>query len=362
MVRFVFAALALLALGVSARAEQPVLNVYNWTDYIDPKALARFTQETGIKVQYDTYDSLETLEAKLLAGHSGYDVVMPTSGPTLSRLITVGALKVLDPATIPNWKNLDPAMMKLVATSDPGNQHGAIYLWGSTGLGMIPAKIKALAPDAPMDSWDILLKPEWAKKIAPCGITMMDSAIDAIPSVLKYLGKDPNSTNPADLAAVEKTLMAIRPYIRTFASSGALEAMAAGETCLVMDYSGDVAQAAARAKEAKRGVVVTYVVPKEGSELGFDMLTIPADAPHPEAALRFINFVLQPDVMAGITNAVSYPNGVPASKAMIRKDILDNPAVYPPASVASAFFTTTAVPQAAERERTRMWARFKAGQ
>ncbi|HTC11865.1 MAG TPA: extracellular solute-binding protein [Acetobacteraceae bacterium] len=360
--RFLLALLALLALALPARAEEPVLNVYNWTDYIDPAALERFTKATGIKVRYDTYDSLETLEAKLLAGHSGYDVVMPTSGPTLSRLVTVGALKVLDPATIPNWKNLDPTMMRLVTTSDPGNQHGAIYLWGSTGLGMIPAKIKALAPDAPMDSWDILLKPEWAKKIAPCGITMMDSAIDAIPSVLKYLGKDPNSTNPDDLAAVEKTLMAIRPYVRTFASSGALEAMAAGETCLVMDYSGDVAQAAARAKEAKRGVVVTYVVPKEGSELGFDMLTIPADAPHPAAALRFINFVLQPDVMAGITNAVNYPNAVPASKAMIRKEILDNPAVYPLASGASAFFTTTAVPQAAERARTRMWARFKAGQ
>lgn len=360
--RFVFALLALMALGVSARAEEPVLNIYNWTDYIDPKVLERFTQETGIKVRYDTYDSLETLEAKLLAGHSGYDLVMPTSGPTLARLVKVGALRVLNPVQIPNWKNLDPAMMKLITTSDPGNQHGAIWLWGSTGIGLIPAKVKALAPDAPMDSWDILLKPEWAKKLAPCGIVMMDSAIDAIPSVLKYLGKDPNSTKPEDLAAVEKTLMAIRPYIRTFASSGALEALAAGEICMAMDYSGDVAQAAARAKEAKRGVVVTYVAPKEGSELGFDMLTIPADAPHPENALKFINFALQPDVMAAITNFVSYPNGVPASKAMIRKDILDNPAVYPPASVASAFFTTTAVPQAAERERTRMWARFKAGQ
>lgn len=360
--RFLLGVLILLSLALPARAEEPVLNVYNWTDYIDPKALERFTRETGIKIRYDMYDSLETLEAKLMAGHSGYDVVVPTSGPTFSRLVTLGVLRVLDPARIPNMKNLDPAMMKLVTTSDPGNKHGAIYLWGSTGLGMIPAKIKALAPDAPMDSWDILLKPEWAKKIAPCGITMMDSAIDAIPSVLKYLGKDPNSTRPEDLAAVEKTLMAIRPYIRTFASGGALEALAAGETCLVMDYSGDVAQAAARATEAKRGVVVTYVAPKEGGELGFDMLTIPTDAPHPENAIRFINFLLQPDVMAGITNAVSYPNGVPASKAMIRKEILDNPAIYPPASVQQGFFTTTAVPQAAERARTRMWARFKAGQ
>ena len=253
-------------------------------------------------------------------------------------------------------------MMRLVATSDPGNAHGAIYLWGSTGLGMIPAKIVALAPDAPLDSWDVLFKPEWARRIAPCGITMMDSAIDVIPSVLKYLGKDPNSTDPADLAAVEKTLMAIRPFIRTFASGGALEALAAGETCLVLDYSGDVAQATARATEAKRGVVVRYVAPKQGAQLAFDMLAIPTDAPHPQNAERFINFLLQPDVMAGITNAVSYPNAVPPSDAMIRKDILDDPAIYPPAAVQQQFFTIGALPQAAERARTRMWARFKAGQ
>jgi putrescine transport system substrate-binding protein len=354
--------LALLSIGLPARAQEKVLNVYNWTDYIDPKALERFTKETGITVRYDMYDSLETLEAKLLAGHSGYDIVVPTSEPTFSRLVKLGALRKLDAAKLPNLKNLDPTMMRLVSTSDPGNTHGAIYLWGSIGLGMIPAKIKSLAPDAALDSWDLLFKPAWAKRIEPCGITMMDSAIDVIPSVLKYLGKDPNSTDPADLTAVETTLMAIRPFIRTFASGGALEAMAAGETCLVLDYSGDVAQAASRAAEAKRGVVVRYVAPKEGAELSFDMLAIPADAPHPENAERFINFVLQPDVMAGITNAVSYPNAVPASDTMIRKDILDDPAIYPPEAVQRQFFTIGAVPQAAERARTRMWARFKAGQ
>jgi len=361
-VRLLLTLMALLCPGPPARAQEKVLNVYNWTDYIDPRALERFTKETGITVRYDMYDSLETLEAKLLAGHSGYDVVVPTSEPTFSRLVKLGALRKLDPANIPNLKNLDPTMMRLVATSDPANAHGAIYLWGSTGLGMIPARITVLAPDAPLDSWDVLFKAEWARRIAPCGITMMDSAIDVIPSVLKYLGKDPNSTDPADLAAVEKTLMAIRPFIRTFASGGALEALAAGETCLVLDYSGDVAQAAARATEAKRGVVVRYVAPKQGAQLAFDMLAIPTDAPHPENAERFINFILQPDVMAGITNAVSYPNAVPASDTMIRKDILDDPAIYPPATVQKQFFTIDAVPQTAERARTRMWARFKAGQ
>lgn len=354
--------LPLLLFGVQTHAEDKVLNVYNWTDYIDPKALERFTKETGIAVRYDMYDSLETLEAKLLAGHSGYDVVVPTSEPTFSRLVKLGALRVLDRNEIPNLKNLDPTMMRLVATSDPGNAHGAIYLWGSTGLGMIQDKIKKLAPDAPLDTWDVLFKPVNAKRIAPCGITMMDSAIDVIPTVLKYLGKSPDSTDAADLAAVEKTLMAIRPFIRTFASGGALEALAAGQTCLVLDYSGDVAQAASRATEAKRGVVVRYVAPKEGAQLAFDMLAIPADAPHPENAERFINFLLQPDVMAGITNAVSYPNAVPASKATITKDILDDPSIYPPAEVQKQFFTISAVPQTAERARTRMWARFKAGQ
>jgi len=208
----------------------------------------------------------------------------------------------------------------------------------------------------------VLFNADNARRIAPCGITMMDSAIDVIPTVLKYLGKDPNSTDPADLAAVERTLMAIRPFIRTFASGGALEALAAGETCLVLDYSGDVAQAAARATEAKRGVVVRYVAPRQGAQLAFDMLAIPADAPHPDNAEQFINFLLRPDVMAGITNAVSYPNAVPASRPMIRREILDDPAIYPPPEVQRQFFTIGAVPQTAERARTRMWARFKAGQ
>ena len=233
--RLLVVLLALVCLSRPVRSEEAVLNVYNWTDYIDPKALVRFTKETGITVRYDVYDSLETLEAKLLAGHSGYDVVAPTSEPTFSRLVKLGALRPLDRAKVPNLKNLDPVMMRLVANSDPGNAHGAIYLWGSTGLGVIPAKIAKLAPDAPMDSWNLLFKPDNARRIAPCGITMMDSAIDVIPTVLKYLGKDPNSNDPIALAAVEKTLMGIRPFIRTFASGGALEALAAGETCWVLD-------------------------------------------------------------------------------------------------------------------------------
>ena len=218
------AAAALLCMG-AAHAQDRVLNVYNWTDYIDPKVLERFTAETGIKVQYDVYDSLETLEGKLLAGSSGYDIVVPTAEPTFSRLIAAKALLPLDKAKIPHLSNLDPKLMVRVASSDPGNKYGAIYLWGTVGLGTIPEGIKALAPDAPMNSWDLLLKPENAKRIAPCGISLMDSAIDTIPSVLKYLGRNPESADPKDLADVERTLMAIRPYIRTFASGGAIEAL-----------------------------------------------------------------------------------------------------------------------------------------
>ena len=359
--RLLIAALLVVMSAASARAaDERTLNVYNWTDYIDPAALEQFKKQTGTDLHYDVYDSLETLEGKMLAGHSGYDIIVPTSEPTFSRLIAAGALLPLDKSKLPNLAGEDSALLGRVATSDPGNTYGAIYLWGTIGLGEIPSKIKALFPDAPLDSWDLLLNPENAKRLAGCGITMMDSATDVIPSVLKYLHHDPSSTDPADLADVEKTLMAIRPYIRTFASGGAVEALAAGQTCLVMDYSGDVIQAASRAAEAKQEPV-TYVAPKEFTQLWFDMLAIPKDAPHPELALQFINFMLQPSVIAGVTNTVQYPNAVPASKPMVDAAVRDNPNVYPDAAALARSFTVTAVKEAAVRIRTRMWARFKAG-
>jgi putrescine transport system substrate-binding protein len=352
---------ALLMLVLPARAEERVLNIYNWTEYIDPAVLERFQKETGITVHYDVFDSLETLEAKLLAGHSGYDIVVPSNEPTFSRLIKVGALAEIDRARVPNWKNLDPTLMWQVESSDPGNLHGAIYLWGTTGIGVNLDRVKQLAPKAPLDSWELLLNPENARRIAPCGIIMMDSAIDVIPGVLRFLGRSPDSVDPVDLVAVENTLMGIRPYIRSFASGGALEALATGQSCLALDYSGDVIQAGARADEAKRGVTVRYVAPKEGAQLGFDMLAIPADAPHKDAALAFIDFVLQPDVMAAITNKVRYANAVPASRPMIRPELLADTNIFPTSEQMATFFTIGPVPQAAERLRTRMWARFKAG-
>jgi putrescine transport system substrate-binding protein len=354
--------LAVLPLRAPAAAEPRVVNVYNWSDYIDPEALKRFERETGIRVQYDVYDSLETLEGKLLAGHSGYDVIVPTAQPTLARLIKSGGVQKLDRAKLPHFAGLDPDLMKRVSGADPGNLYGAIYLWGSTGLGIDPRKIAALAPDAKLDSWDLLFDPANAKRIAPCGITMMDSAIDVIPTVLHIIGKSPDSTDPADLAAVEARLRAIRPYIRNFDNGGAIEEMASGAACLVFDYSGDVIQARARAAEAKQGVSLRYVAPREGAQLSFDMLAIPKDAPHPAEALAFIDFILTPEVMAGITNTVSYPNAVPASLPMIRKEIAEDPGIYPSAAALAGFFTVGPVPPAAERTRSRMWARFKAGQ
>ena len=358
--RLFLAAVALvLSLG-AARAEDRILNVYNWTDYIDPAVLKAFTAKTGITVRYDMYDSLETLEGKLLAGHSGYDVVVPTSEPTFSRLLGAGALLPVERGTVASLAIEDPALLKGVETSVPGNRYGAIYLWGTIGLGILPQSVAKLDPQAPTDSWDLLFKPENAKKLAACGITMMDSATDVVPTVLKYDGHDPDSTSEADLADVEKTLMAIRPYIRNFASGGVIEALASGQTCVAFGYSGDVIQAAARAKEAKQPLVA-YVAPKEFAQLWFDMLAIPADAPHAKEANQFINYVLQPKNIAAITNAVQYPNAVPASLPYVDKAIAADPNVYPPPSAQARFFTVHAPSQAAIRARTRMWARFKAG-
>ncbi len=355
-------ALVIATAGVPqpAHAADRVVNVYNWTDYIDPAVLERFTAETGIRVQYDVYDSLETLEGKLLAGRSGYDIVVPTSEPTFARLIAAGALQPLDRVRVPNLARLDPKLMALVASSDPGNRFGAIYLWGTIGMGIVPALVAPLAPDAPLDSWDLLLKPENARRLAPCGISMMDSATDTIPTLLRYLGHDPGSTDAKDLSEVEKTLMAIRPYIRTFASGGAVEALAGGQTCLAMTYSGDVIQAAVRAREAGQKPV-RYVAPAAFAELSFDMLAVPKDAPHAVEAMQLIDFLLRPETMAAITNKVHYANAVPASLPAIDPAIRDDRSVYPPDDAVARAFTAKAVPQAAERARTRMWARFKAG-
>lgn len=345
-----------------AAAQEKVLNVYNWSDYIDPAAIDRFQRETGIRIRYDVFDSLETLEGKLSAGRSGYDIIVPTSEPTFARLARAGALRPLDRAKIPNWGNQDQTLLRRVESSDPGNRFGAIYLYGTIGLGIRADRVRELAPDAPLDSMDLLLKPENARRLARCGIAVMDSATDVFPTVLRWLGHDPNSTDPAQLRAAEEALLAIRPHVRAVTASGSImDALATGEYCVAMTYSGDVIQAQARARDAGRGVKIGYVQPKEGAQLWVDMLAIPADAPHPDEAHAFINFLMQPDVMAGITNQVRYPNGIPAATPLVDPAVRGDPNVYPTAEMLARSFTAASLTPQAERNRSRSWNRFKAG-
>ncbi|MBI1206689.1 MAG: extracellular solute-binding protein [Azospirillum sp.] len=348
---------ALLARPAAAEG----INIYNWNDYIGETTLDDFTKATGTKPHYDVYDSLELLEQKLLVGHSGYDVVVPTAEPTLARLIKAKVLQPLDKSKIPNLANLDPDLMKQVASTDPGNRFGAIYQWGTIGIGILPAKIKALMPNAPIDSFDLLFKPEVVKKLAPCGITLLDSAIDVVPTVLHYLGLDPNSEKADDLKKVEKTLMAVRPFIKNFVTGQNINNLAGGDTCVVFAYNGDVLQARDRAIEAGGGLVVEYLVPKEGVQLWFDNLAVPVDAPNAAAAFSFINFVLQPEVMAGISKFTKYANAVPASREFLDPAVRNNPAIYPPKEAIAKMFTVHSISQAAERARTRMWTRVKTG-
>jgi putrescine transport system substrate-binding protein len=362
MLRRLLPLLALLLAPASVAAQERVLNVYNWSDYIDPAVVDRFTRETGIRVRYDVYDSLETLEGRLSAGRSGYDLIVPTSEPTFARLLRAQALLPLDRSRIPNWGNLDPTLMGRVAAIDPGNRHGAIYLWGTVGLGIRPDLVRAALPGVALDSLDILMKPENAARLARCGIMVMDSPTDVLPSVLRWLGRDPNGHADADHRAAEAALRAIRPHLRAIVPSSAiLDALATGEACVALTYSGDVIQAATRAREAGRGVEVGYVMPREGAQLWFDLMAIPADAPNPGAAHAFINFLLQPEVMAAITNQVRYPNAVPASRPTVAAAVRDDRNVFPDEAALARTFVAGTPPREAERARTRLWSRFKAG-
>jgi putrescine transport system substrate-binding protein len=358
--RLVILAACVLSI-TSAHAQETTLRIYGWGDYIDKAALEKFTSETGIKTHYDTYNSLGELEATVALGHSGYDIIMPTNEPTLSRLVRGGVLALIDTSLVPNWKNLDPVLMRMLEGSDPGNKHGAIYLWGTFGLGIVADKVRALAPNAPLDSLDLLFKPENARRLQACAITMLDSPTQVVPTVLRYLGLRPTSNDPSDLAEVERTLKGIRPYIRTFSPNSASEALANGSTCLAMAYSGNVMQAVARVKAAKSDVDVRYIVPKEGAQVSFDVLAIPIDAPHKDAAHAFINFMLRPDIMADITNATRYANAVPASHPMIDPVLLADTNVFPTEEQMQKFVMPGSIPVAQKMARNRMWARFKDG-
>jgi len=355
-----FAGLALLA-SCSDKEEEKVVNVYNWSDYIDEEILKEFEKETGIKVVYDVFDSNDVLETKLLAGKTGYDVVVP-SGTFLSRQIKAGVFAKLDKAKLPNLKNMWDMVATRTAAYDPGNEHSINYMWGSTGIGYNVGKIKERMADAPVTSWKMILDPTIVSKFEDCGIYMLDAGDEMIPAALNYIGENPDSKDVAVIAKAEAVLAAVRPYIRKFNSSEYIDALANGDICLAVGWSGDVLQARDRAAEAKNGVEVAYVAPDEGALMWFDQMAIPADAPHPNNAHTFIDYIMRPDVMAKASNYVYFANGNLASQKLLNEDVITDPAIYPTPAALKTLYTTSPYDVKTQPVVTRIWTRVKSGQ
>jgi len=348
-------------LGIATAQQHRVVNVYNWSDYVDPSVLDDFSKKTGIAVRYDTFDSSDTLEAKLLAGQSGYDVVVPT-GYFLAREIAAGIFQKLDKSKLSNFVNAWPEITNRLAAYDPGNQYAVNYMWGTTGIGYSVKDVhRILGPAAALDSWDDLFNPDKIKKFKDCGVHFLDSSDDIMPSVLRYLHLDPNSSNPADLERAADALTKIRPYVRKFHSSEYINALATGEICLALGYSGDIKQAQKRAAQAHSGIEIDYTIPNEGAPLWFDNLAIPKDAPHAGEAHELINYLLEPQVAAKNTNFVSYANGDRPSP-LIDKAILDDRTIYPDEATMAKLFTIAAHDLRTQRLVNRLWTRMKTGE
>ncbi|MFL4971936.1 MAG: polyamine ABC transporter substrate-binding protein [Xanthobacteraceae bacterium] len=363
-VRFVSAALAaalvLFAANV-AQAQQKRVNFYNWSDYIDPAVLKDFTRETGIEVTYDTFDANEILETKLLAGKSGYDVVVPTAY-FLERQIKAGVFHKLDKSKLPNLANAWPDIAKRLAAYDPGNQYAVNYMWGTTGIGYNVNKARdILGPDFKIDSWELVFNADNLAKFKDCGVYMLDSSDDIFPAALNYLGLNPNSKDAADLQKAADLVTKVRPSVRKFHSSEYLNALAGGEICLVVGWSGDVKQAQKRATEAKTGIEIGYSIPKEGAQMFFDNLAIPKDAKNPDAAHALIDYLLRPEIAARNSAYVSYANGNLASQKFISKAVLDDPSIYPDAATMQRLYTITPQDQKTLRLTNRLWTKVKTG-
>jgi putrescine transport system substrate-binding protein len=354
-------AVAFALLAPPARAEGRIVNFYNWSNYMAPGVLEDFTRETGIKVVYDTFDANETLETRLMAGKSGYDVVVPTAY-FLQRQITAKVFQQLDKSKLPNLANAWPEVTKRLAVYDPGNVYGANYMWGTTGIGYnVKAVQKILGADARIDSWDIVFKPENLAKFKDCGIHMLDSADDIFPAALGYLGLDPNSTRQADLEKAADLVIKVRPYIRKFHSSEYLSALATGEICLVVGWSGDIMQARSRAAEAKNDVEIGYAIPKEGAQMFFDNLAIPADAKNVNEAYELINYLYRPEVAAKNSDFLSYASGNLASQKLVDPNILNDRNIYPDEATLKKLFVITARDPATQRVINRLWTKVKTG-
>ena len=361
MKRVVLALFALGALSVAAAGQERTVNFYNWSDYIAPGVLEDFTKETGIKVKYDTFDSNDLLETKLLAGRSGYDLVVPTAY-FLDRQIRAGVFQKLDKSKLPNLANAWDEIAKRLAIYDPGNQYAVNYMWGTIGIGYNVKKVREiLGADAKIDSWDIVFKPEAIAKFKDCGVHMLDAPDDVFAAALNYLGLDPNTKEQANFEKAADLLVKIRPSVRKFHSSEYLNALASGEICLVFGYSGDIKQAQKRAAEAKNGVEIEYAIPKGGSQLWFDNLAIPKDAKNVDAAHALINYLLKPEVAAKNTNFISYANGNAASRPLIDKTIAEDKTIYPDEATMKTFYTLSAHDQKTQRLLNRLWTKVKTG-
>ena len=348
-----------ITLAVSVQAA-PTVHIYNWSDYIGPDTLANFEKATGIKPVYDVFDSNETLEGKLLAGRTGYDVVVP-SNHFLGKQIKAGAFQKLDKSLLTNYANLDPALLKRLEKNDPGNQYSVPYLWGTNGIGYNVDKVKEVLGVDHIDSWAVLFEPENMKKLATCGVSFMDSADEMLPAVLNYMGLNPNSTNPEDYKKAEEKLLKVRPYVTYFHSSKYISDLANGNICVAAGFSGDVFQAKARASEAGKGVNIAYAIPKEGGNLWFDVLAIPKDAKNVKEAHAFINYLLQPEVIAQVSDYVGYANPNPGADKLMKQSIRTDAAVYPPQAVLDRTFVNFELPPKVQRLMTRSWTKVKTG-
>jgi putrescine transport system substrate-binding protein len=348
-----------LTIAVGAQAAGTV-HIYNWSDYIGETTLADFEKATGIKPVYDVFDSNETLEGKLLAGRTGYDVVVP-SNHFLGKQIKAGAFQKLDRSQLPNYANLDPVLLKRLEQNDPGNQYAVPYLWGTNGIGYNVEKVKAVLGIDKIDSWSVLFEPENIKKLHSCGVAFLDSADEMMPTVLNYMGLNANSTNPKDYAKATDKLLAVRPYVTYFHSSKYIGDLANGDICVAIGFSGDIFQAKHRAEEAKKGVNIAYSIPKEGGALWFDMLAIPKDSSNVKEAHAFINYLLKPEVIAQVSDYVGYANPNPGSDKLMEQSIRTDEAVYPPQAVLDKTYVSVELPANIQRLMTRSWTKVKSG-
>jgi len=360
MKKLLMAAAALALVAGAAKAQDKVVNVYNWSDYIDEDILSEFTAETGIKVVYDVFDSNDILETKMLAGGSGYDVVVP-SGTFLQRQIQAGVFQPLDKSKLPNIKNLWGQIQERTAKFDPGAKYSVKYMWGTTGIGYNIDAVKQRLGTDTIDSWSVIFDPDQISKFTDCGVHVLDAADEMIPAALNYLGYAPDSQDTGQIEEAGKLLEKIRPHVTSFNSSAYINALADGDACLAVGWSGDVLQARDRADEADNGVHVTYAIPKEGALMWFDQMAIPADAPHPDTALKFINYIMRADVIAKASNYVYYANGNKASQPMLVEDVISDPAIYPDEATVAKLYVTSPYSPRVQRVVTRVWTRVKTG-